>query len=113
MPDCSREQLLVDLAFELAIVASRNMVDRTKEDVAAWVADHLRDAGFPTAPAGMSWGYLTTAGPAKADPRCRFCGQEHGGLACSLVKSLEYHPDSSGGDLARVEFFSHKKKLGL
>ena len=55
-----REQSLVDICFQLALVQHNNpwFVDKSQEEVAAWVADQLNKSGFPTEPRGLSWGVL-------------------------------------------------------
>lgn len=38
---------------------------------------------------------------AEPDETCRWCGQEHGGLHCPLVKSYDLDP---AGNITHVEF---------
>ena len=55
------EQKLIDIMFQIALTIQANPGDfqgMTNEQVAEWVADQLRQCGFPTAPCGMSWGVL-------------------------------------------------------
>lgn len=51
-------QFLVDLCFELAISAARDMGGHPKESVAAFVTGALNAAGIRTLPRGMSWGVI-------------------------------------------------------
>lgn len=53
-----REQQLVDIMFETAIVSAKYMGNRSNEEIAGWVADQLRQCEFHTIPCGMSWGVL-------------------------------------------------------
>lgn len=53
----SREQQLVDLCFALVIVA-QECTFTDNEGAAKWVAEQLRQNGFPTTPRGSSWGVL-------------------------------------------------------
>jgi hypothetical protein len=60
------EQALVDICFQL--VASAKMNEKwfkaaTHEQLMAWVADQLRQCGFPTTPCGASWGVLGLEAP--------------------------------------------------
>jgi hypothetical protein len=57
------EQKLIDLCFSLVLHyrTYQNhdlMQTKTQEETAEWVADNLRECGFPTTPTGMSWGVL-------------------------------------------------------
>lgn len=52
------EQKLIDIMFQIAFAAAEHMHGRSMEEIAAWVADQLRQCGFPTTPVGSSWGYL-------------------------------------------------------
>ncbi len=57
----SREQQLVDLIFNVAMVArdrSDWFAESSRETVAGWVAYNLRGCGFYTVPMGSSWGVL-------------------------------------------------------
>lgn len=57
----SREQQLVDICFEAALVMSDTKYDlykKSNEEKAEWVAKQLRGCGFDTFPCGMSWGVL-------------------------------------------------------
>lgn len=56
------EQKLIDLTFEIAITMQMHrkaFKKKSREEVAAWVADQLKKCGYPTVPCGMSWGVLT------------------------------------------------------
>jgi hypothetical protein len=53
-----REQELVDIAFQLAMVAAEHMHGKSNEEIAEWVAHNLRECGYDTTPVGASWGYL-------------------------------------------------------
>lgn len=57
-PDLQR---LVDICFSLAIMVhcDERFTKRDMDGVAAYVADQLRQCGFPTCPMGSSWGILT------------------------------------------------------
>lgn len=57
-PPHGREQKLVDIMFEIAIMAAERMHGEDKEAIAHWVANALRDAGINTHPQGSSWGVL-------------------------------------------------------
>lgn len=60
----SNEQKLVDISFELVSTALSNpkfFEGKTQEERMAWVADQLKKCGFPTTPAGLSWGVLDKA----------------------------------------------------
>lgn len=54
----SREQQLVDYCFEFALKSAQYMQNRSRDDIAAWVRHNLKECGFPTIAAGMSWGVL-------------------------------------------------------
>lgn len=62
MMNCERsdEQKLVDICFELVLVATQNkkFCKKSDEEKAAWVARQLRLCGFETEPMGASWGVL-------------------------------------------------------
>lgn len=63
-----REQKLVDLCFQIALMISTPGKDRggipydltklSASEKAAWVAKQLRACGFDTEPVGSSWGVL-------------------------------------------------------
>lgn len=53
-----REQKLVDIAFQLAIVGAQHLNGKSSDEVAKWAATQLEECGFPTVPMGMSWGVL-------------------------------------------------------
>ena len=58
----NREQKLVDMRFEIGLTVADNsefFKQKSKEDIAQWIANQLRGCGFPTTPIGMSWGVLT------------------------------------------------------
>ena len=62
MPEKSKEQHLVDLCFEIAITMQMNqkwLKKQSRDDIGKWVADQLKNCGFPTTPCGSSWGVLT------------------------------------------------------
>lgn len=54
----SKEQQLIDMMFEVALMSAERMHGKTKEEIAAWVALQLRLCGFDTTPCGASWGVL-------------------------------------------------------
>lgn len=59
----SKEQKLIDIAFELVLtITNKENVDifknKSNEDKADWVADQLRKCGFDTCKCGSSWGVL-------------------------------------------------------
>lgn len=54
----TREQTLVNMCFQLAMVSKEYMQDKNNQEIAEWVAKQLHDMGFPTHPVGMSWGIL-------------------------------------------------------
>lgn len=54
----TREQKLVDIVFEVAIVSAKYMNGKPNDEIAAWVAHQLKECGFDTKPCGMSWGVL-------------------------------------------------------
>lgn len=56
----SNEQKLIDICFELVLVATQNkkFCKKSNEEKAAWVARQLRLCGFDTEPMGASWGVL-------------------------------------------------------
>jgi hypothetical protein len=51
----TREQKLIDYAFELAM---RRLHGKSNEEIAAWVAHNLAICGFVTKAQGASWGVL-------------------------------------------------------
>lgn len=57
----SREQQLVDIAFQLVLTAldSPAIKKKSTPERAQWVAEQLAACGFPTKPVGSSWGVLT------------------------------------------------------
>ena len=52
------DQKLIDITFEIALVAANYLHGKTNEEIAEWVAKQLRDCGFDTEPRGASWGIL-------------------------------------------------------
>lgn len=54
----SREQKLIDIIFEIGIMAPKVMKDRTREEIAEWIQYNLAECGFKTMPRGASWGVL-------------------------------------------------------
>ncbi len=58
----SREQKLVDVCFEIGLTVADNsefFKQKSKEDIAQWIANQLKKCDFPTTPMGMSWGVLS------------------------------------------------------
>lgn len=63
-----REQKLIDLCFEIALMLSTPGTDRdnkpydltklSHEEKGEWITRQLKLSGFPTHPVGMSWGVL-------------------------------------------------------
>lgn len=53
-----REQLLVDLIYEIALASSRVMHRKSFTDIASWVKDHLKKQGVETEPEANFWGVL-------------------------------------------------------
>lgn len=61
----SREQQLVDVCFEVAMMLNdpkyrEGFSKMSNEQLAGWVAKQLKSCGFDTQPCGSSWGVLTT-----------------------------------------------------
>lgn len=56
----SREQKLIDIMFEIALVSAQRFHGKSNEEICAWVADQLHKCGFPTIPVGSGWGHLIT-----------------------------------------------------
>jgi hypothetical protein len=57
----SEKQELVDICFDIAITMNMypsGFKDKTREEIAEWVASQLKQCGFPTKPCGSSWGVL-------------------------------------------------------
>lgn len=54
----SREQSLIDIAFEAAIYGARYMADKSNEEIAAWLRDQLGQCGFGVVPMGSSHSVL-------------------------------------------------------
>lgn len=54
----NREQKLIDIMFSVALKSAEYMHGKEHEEVASWVADQLRQCGFPTRQVGSSWGVL-------------------------------------------------------
>ena len=54
----SKEQQLIDIMFEVAIVGAKYMHGKSNEEIAEWVAKQLKDCGFDTEPRGACWGVL-------------------------------------------------------
>lgn len=52
------EQKLIDIMFQVALVSAEYKHNKSKEEIAAWVAKQLRECGFDTVPRGASWGVL-------------------------------------------------------
>ena len=58
----TNEQKLVDICFEIALTMKHNSAffeKQTTDETADWVANQLKQCGFPTIPCGSSWGILT------------------------------------------------------
>ena len=58
MRQVSREQQLVDIMFQVALMCAERMHGKSNEEIAEWVARQLRECGFETSPRGASWGML-------------------------------------------------------
>lgn len=54
----SKEQDLIDIMFQVALVSAEYMHGKSREEIAAWVAKQLRECGYDTEPIGASWGLL-------------------------------------------------------
>jgi len=57
----SREQLLVDICFQVGLLMSNpkyDFVRMSEETKAEYIAKQLCDCGFDTTPCGSSWGLL-------------------------------------------------------
>ena len=56
----NREQKLIDLMFEMVLVATNDPVfcKRPRGERMAWVANNLRSMGYDTHPIGSSWGVI-------------------------------------------------------
>ena len=54
----SKEQQLVDIMFQVALMCAERMHGKTNEEIAKWVAHQLRECGFDTYACGASWGVL-------------------------------------------------------
>lgn len=68
VPNKSKEQTLVDLCFQFALLSAEHMQGKTREEIAEWVRGQLREMGFPTTPIGMSWGVLDSSSIGRSDP---------------------------------------------
>ncbi len=54
-----REQKLVDIIFEIGMKGrAQEFRDLSREALANWIADQLKQCGFDTRPIGLSWGVL-------------------------------------------------------
>ena len=53
-----REQKLIDIMFEVAMVSADSMHGKSNEEIANWVRRQLEICGFKTEPVGVSWGML-------------------------------------------------------
>jgi len=58
MRQVSREQQLVDIMFQVALMCAERMHGKSNEEIAEWVARQLRECGFDTEARGASWGML-------------------------------------------------------
>jgi len=54
----SKEQQLIDIMFQVALMCAERMHGKSNEEIAEWVAHQLRECGFDTEPCGASWGVL-------------------------------------------------------
>jgi len=56
----SREQLLIDIFFEIAIMTKENktLQEMDREEYGQWVRDQLKGCGFDTQLCGSSWAVL-------------------------------------------------------
>ncbi len=54
----AKEQELIDIMFQIAFTAAKKMHKKSTPEIAAWVAEQLKECGFPTTPCGASWGVL-------------------------------------------------------
>ena len=54
----SSKQELIDIMFQVAMVAAQHLHGKSNEEIAEWVAKQLRDCGYDTFPCGASWGVL-------------------------------------------------------
>lgn len=55
-----REQKLIDICFQIGITIHHHnsLKVMSKEKLTGWIAEQLKECGFPTKPVGMSWGVL-------------------------------------------------------
>jgi hypothetical protein len=65
----SREQELVDCCFTFALMSKEYMKDKSRDEIAAWVAHNLAELGFHTRPICSSWGVLYTPEPKSSSNR--------------------------------------------
>lgn len=56
----NEQQFLVDIVFQVGLTIASNpaLNAMSQEAIAAWIAQQLKDCGFPTTPIGASWGVL-------------------------------------------------------
>jgi hypothetical protein len=62
MVERSREQQLIDILFQIAILTKENKVlqKMDREEYGKWARKQLRGCGFDTFPCGSSWAVLNT-----------------------------------------------------
>lgn len=53
------ERKLVDITFQIGLMAAERMHGKSTKEVAEWIASQLNACGFQNTPVGSSWGYLT------------------------------------------------------
>jgi hypothetical protein len=58
MTECSREQRLIDIMFEIVVRYGSVTIGISRESRAAWLSRTLKESGFETKPIGSSWGVL-------------------------------------------------------
>jgi hypothetical protein len=54
----TREQKLIDIMYQIAMVSAEYNHGKSNEEIAKWVTDQLYACGFATMPVGSSWGIL-------------------------------------------------------
>lgn len=56
----SREQKLVDISFQIAMLIKSNesLQKKSNEELAEWMRNQYEGCGFPMKPIGASWGVL-------------------------------------------------------
>ena len=55
-----REQKLIDTCFQIGLMikSEKSFRKMSTGEAAVWIAQQLKQAGFPTTPSGASWGVL-------------------------------------------------------